>query len=140
MSLISVTYVSSARTLLSEQAIEDLLAVSRRNNTATDITGLLLYWDGNFLQYVEGPEQTVDTLLERIRLDPRHGDVIVLDRAPINERAFPDWRMGYQRLTEGPSQDTGVSTFLGDGRLGEQAAAMPPHVRHLIEIFRKNLS
>ena len=90
MSLISIVYISSARQLFSDQALHELLDLSRRNNATRDITGLLLYWDGNFLQYVEGPEAAVDALLDRIRIDPSHDGVIVLDRATIAKRAFPD--------------------------------------------------
>ena len=59
MSLLSITYVSAARQRFSNDEIEKLLAFSRVKNAARDVSGLLLYWDGNFLQYVEGPPELI---------------------------------------------------------------------------------
>ena len=141
MSLISVTYVSAARSLFSDVEIEDLLRHSRMANAAVDVTGLLLYWDGNFLQYIEGPKESVEKLLDRIRIDPRHGGLIILDKTKIAERAFPDWRMGFTRV-DSPAlvEATGTSNYLADGNLGPGAAGMAPHTRRLIELFREQLS
>ena len=61
------------------------------------------------------------------------------DRATIAKRAFPDWRMGYQRLKQPEPANGGMSTYLGDGDLGQQADTLPSHVRHLIELFRDNM-
>jgi hypothetical protein len=141
MPLISVTYVSAARSLFSDIEIENLLRRSRTANAAIDVTGLLLYWDGNFLQYIEGPQAPVEKLLDRIRLDPRHGGLIVLDKTAIAERAFPDWRMAFKRMDlPALAGANGVSNYLADGDLGAGAVGMAPHTRRLIELFREQLS
>ena len=141
MSLISVTYVSAARSLFSDVEIEDLLRQSRMANAAADVTGLLLYWDGNFLQYIEGPQESVEKLLDRIRIDPRHGGLIVLDKTTIAKRAFPDWRMGFTRMdSPALAEANGISNYLADGDLGAGAGGMAPHTRRLIELFREHLS
>lgn len=140
MSLVSVVYVSTSRTLLSEDDIRDLLLEARIKNAARDVTGLLLYWDGNFLQYVEGPRGAIEDLMSRIRRDARHRDVTVLSEEEIAARAFPDWRMGFHRArpVESSGQD-GVSNYLADGMLDGEAGGLALHVRRLIEVFRKNL-
>ena len=66
MALRSIIYVSSATELFTSETLRDLLAVSRRNNAARGISGILLYWDGNFLQYLEGPREQLDLLMTKV--------------------------------------------------------------------------
>ncbi len=89
--------------LLSEQELEELLQKSRRNNLAADITGLLLYKDGVFMQTLEGPEAAVRTVLEKIKSDPRHRNFTTLMEARILERSFASWSMGFKRITRDTS-------------------------------------
>lgn len=60
-------YVSSATAPFTEQQLEELLQESRRNNLSADITGMLLYREGKFMQTLEGPEVAVKKLGEKIR-------------------------------------------------------------------------
>jgi hypothetical protein len=95
-----IIYSSAATAPFSEQQLEDLLQKSRRDNLAADITGMLLYKDGNFMQTLEGPVIAVRTLLEKIKSDPRHGDVTTLMEGPILERSFGSWSMGFKKITQ----------------------------------------
>jgi hypothetical protein len=79
-------------------ALKDILAASVRNNEASGLTGMLLYAGGSFMQVLEGDEEAVDATLARISGDPRHHGVFEIDRSPIDERAFANWRMGFRRL------------------------------------------
>lgn len=54
-----VAYVSSATQLLSTEQLDDLLLTCRRNNLARELTGALLYQDGNFIQVLEGEQRVV---------------------------------------------------------------------------------
>ncbi|MEM7030631.1 MAG: BLUF domain-containing protein, partial [Chloroflexota bacterium] len=94
--LISIVYVSTAVDLFSETELINLLEVSRKNNEAKSITGLLLYARGNFIQLIEGPEAAIDNLYEKICRDPRHHHLTLLGRQPIAERHFPYWSMGFR--------------------------------------------
>jgi len=98
-----IVYVSAATVPFSDQQLEELLQKSRRNNVAADITGMLLYKDGTFMQSLEGPELAVKTLLAKIRSDPRHRKFTVLMEGPIVERSFETWSMGFKKITEGTS-------------------------------------
>lgn len=53
-----------------------------------------------FIQYLEGPEQAVRTLLERISADVRHADVRVLVDTRPPARQFAEWTMGYEPVDE----------------------------------------
>jgi hypothetical protein len=54
-----LVFVSSAVELFSRGQLEDLLKKSRQNNGAVDLTGMLLYKDGNFMQCSERPKEAV---------------------------------------------------------------------------------
>ena len=95
-----VTYISAATRLLSPEDIRDILAVSRRNNQRDGISGMLAYHDGSFFQVIEGPEDAINALLDRIERDPRHGSVLPLLSAEVESRAFPEWRMAYVDLMQ----------------------------------------
>jgi len=87
-------YVSSASHPLSTTELDALLAQSRNRNAQLGITGLLLYRDGNFMQAIEGPEESMRTVYASILRDPRHHDVISVIDMPVAARSFPDWAMG----------------------------------------------
>ena len=96
--LYRIIYVSAASALFPDEEIVNLLDVSRRNNRAADITGLMIYHDGSFFQVLEGPEAPVKALYDRICRDSRHGRQILLWQGAVDGRAFPDWRMGFSRF------------------------------------------
>lgn len=76
-----------------------ILAESQRNNDRDDLTGVLAAHRDRYIQVVEGPAQALDALLRRLESDPRHRDVILLGREPIEARLFGRWRMASARIT-----------------------------------------
>lgn len=96
--MISLTYMSTATVPFTHDALPALLADSRQRNHAADLSGLLLYVDGHFIQTLEGPAASVDATYRRISLDPRHRDIIVALRDDVSKRMFPDWSMGFEEL------------------------------------------
>ncbi len=93
-------YVSNAAQKFPPKELDAILAASRRNNASRDVTGMLLYIDGGFLQVLEGPDESVAATYARICRDKRHWDArTLLDReAP---RAFANWSMGFEKLEKG---------------------------------------
>ena len=89
-------YASNTHRDVSDQVLEDILAVSRRNNAACEVTGVLLYSEGGFMQVLEGESAAVAATYARVCADRRHWNAMVLlDReAP---RAFGAWSMGFER-------------------------------------------
>lgn len=92
-------YVSSATQHFSEEDLKELLVISRRNNTAQGITGMLLYAEDNFIQVIEGDSEAVDALYSRISKDPRHNSISVLLRGEIQTRNFSQWSMGFKSIS-----------------------------------------
>ncbi|MDD7945647.1 BLUF domain-containing protein [Microbacterium sp. NE2HP2] len=98
--LLSILYTSNARAPFGDDDLAALLAQSRASNAARDLTGMLLYRGGRFVQVLEGPEPAVRDLLTTIRQDSRHSDMRVLIEQPIAHREFREWTMGYQPIAE----------------------------------------
>ncbi|CED85203.1 bluf domain protein [Phaffia rhodozyma] len=76
----------------------DILSVCRRNNAAAAISGLLMYKDGQFVQFLEGPEHRVRRIFTKINKDERHSGVYVLLEQKTNKRDFPQWSMAFRDL------------------------------------------
>lgn len=76
-------------------AVAEILATSQANNARVGVTGALLFNGGAFAQVLEGPRRAVEATFERIQRDPRHGDVAVLQCAPVADRGFPRWSMAF---------------------------------------------
>jgi hypothetical protein len=106
-------YVSSATDLFSDEELVALLEKSRKNNHAVDVTGMLLYNDGNFMQLLEGPKPAVEKVLVRIQADPRHRGIIQLLQGETEKRNFSEWAMGFKKMDKESVKDLpGYSNFL----------------------------
>lgn len=101
-SLCQLVYTSSARDrYLTREHLQTILNHSRHRNASKGITGLLLYRDGTFAQFLEGPIHHVEALFETIRQDERHrGVIVVLKRQGLQKRDFDGWRMAYRDLDQ----------------------------------------
>lgn len=130
-----VIYISTATRLLSENDLSVLLEVSRRNNAAEGLSGMMLYHDGSFLQVLEGPAAAVRARFERICQDDRHRNVIRLWDGAIAARSFARWQMALVQLDamHDSGQEAVVSLYeLARGRLNTPD---DPVVRMLISTF-----
>lgn len=105
MSIFQLVYLSRTIDLLSGSELDDILEVSHFNNKGKDITGILLYVDGNVIQLLEGDEYEVQKLYRKISQDHRHDGLIVLFQGFAETRLFPDWSMGYHRMSQRELQD-----------------------------------
>ncbi len=96
--LVSLVYVSTAWHRLSTVELEYLMTRARERNLRESITGVLLYNDGNFMQYLEGPAEGIERVYAIICADPLHHGIIELMRAPIDEREFGEWSMAFRAV------------------------------------------
>lgn len=111
--LVSLVYVSAGVRVFGEEEIKEILAQSHRNNARDGITGMLLYRDGNFLQVLEGPDAAVQSTLQRIRGDKRHGGIVVLKKQNIDDRNFSEWTMAFRTVGSAEMQEVeGYSPFM----------------------------
>ncbi|MCH2488294.1 MAG: BLUF domain-containing protein [Erythrobacter sp.] len=99
----SLLYSSSASPSVDSGDVFSIIEISARNNPRRDVTGFLIYDGREFLQYVEGPQDALDTLLETLGRDTRHHSVRILHRAQSDKRLFPKWAM--RRAGEGAENE-----------------------------------
>lgn len=95
--MLCIGYLSSAARPFEPPELSKLAEVSRKNNWAHGVTGMICYHDGNFLQFLEGGEIAVEKTFEIIRRDQRHLGILELFHAPIQKRLFLDWTMNFAR-------------------------------------------
>lgn len=110
-----LVYVSRASSEMHTDALDEILSAARANNSEKDVTGMLLFHDESFIQVLEGAQREVESLFDRIKLDPRHSDENVVPRGEVEERAFDGWSMGYKRATSLDDVPDGFHHFLQRG-------------------------
>ena len=89
-----LTYISNFSRSLSKKEIESIGNISQTNNSREGITGVLLSCNGIFFQILEGEEDRIDRLYQRILHDDRHNQILCLkSELNVPERRFPDWSM-----------------------------------------------
>ena len=90
----NVLYCSHATSKMTEGELDRILEKAQINNPDAGITGLLVYGGSMFLQWLEGPRDKVEALMEKLADDPRHETIVrlqVLDG--LKERLYPTWAM-----------------------------------------------
>lgn len=95
--MITIVYASQATHEPEDRGLLDLLGVARSRNETHDVTGMLLYAHGCFLQQLEGEEAAVDAIYASIERDDRHGRIRLLSRRPVDERRYHGWWMGFEQ-------------------------------------------
>lgn len=125
--LFAIVYVSSMTREMTVAEIEYLLSKASERNKQYDITGILLCYDGSFMQYIEGPEAELLKIYDIITADPNHQGIIQLIHTRINAREFSNWSMAYSvaskhqvdQLTQASWPESDNNKSLGRKLLGE---------------------
>ena len=126
--MIQLSYASTATQPMTAAQLLAILQQCYGHNALNDVTGLLLYGNGTFLQALEGDEDTVAALYERIGRDARHSHVTCLSRKTIATRRYPGWSMGFRRMPDHGWRDPdgrrppGEGDFTVDGLAGQPGA------------------
>lgn len=90
--LIYLSHITSTG-LSNSSTLNDIAEVSIKHNNIDNITGILCYGNGCFLQCVEGTEQALTNLKNRLLVDNRHKDLTILDFSALTERRFLGWSL-----------------------------------------------
>lgn len=75
------------------RALDRLMVQAQTNNALVGITGLLWTDGAYFAQVLEGEAVFVEELVHRMRRDPRHHSLEIVDDAHVEERQYGDWSM-----------------------------------------------
>ena len=125
MRLKTLTYTSRARLDLTDEDLGEIHDTARHLNALDGISGLLLFDGSRFLQIIEGAEEAIDNLVDRLRMDPRHSAFEIRDERLVDERSFEGWSMELVRVSAGyRTAREEIAPIL--------PAQMPPPVRSLV--------
>ncbi len=99
MQIRQLIYRSEKASTFPESEIQPMLQKFKTPNTIHEITGMLFYIEGHFIQCIEGSEGNVEQLLSNIIHDPRNTSFSVLSDITTPERRFPTWWMGFKSMS-----------------------------------------
>ncbi|PHQ29279.1 BLUF domain-containing protein [Leeuwenhoekiella nanhaiensis] len=88
-------YLSDSSNSTTPNAIQDILDNVADWNKELDISGFLVYRDGNFLQLLEGNKNEVLALFSKIKNDKRHKNVTQILEDESENRIFSDYESGF---------------------------------------------
>ncbi len=126
MNLIQLIYVSSATHELAAEEIRRILDTAVRHNSRQEVTGMLLYVEGSFMQVLEGEEAAVEETISRIVQDPRHHSILVVSKTKVAAREFGTWAMGFRGITADDAASwPGYAPFFDHGFSAEKIGAKP---------------
>jgi hypothetical protein len=103
----TLMYLSVATHPMQPYELSSILEQSRLSNKRKAITGCLAYIEGLlraeephciFVQVLEGQEDAVTAVFDKIKIDSRHTDVKLVRQGYIEKRNFESWEMGFEEI------------------------------------------
>lgn len=96
-----ILYVSRYSYDWQSHEIEELAAFASKNNCMLSISGMLITFNRLFFQILEGPENNLDSLYQKIKRDKRHSDISLIETEEnVPNRLFDGWHMRAFNLDE----------------------------------------
>lgn len=81
-------YHSYADENITNEQIDNIIKNARENNSKNNITACLLYHNKQFVQLLEGEQESVERLYESISRDQRHNQVVAIHKGAIEKNSF----------------------------------------------------
>ncbi|MEO9804215.1 MAG: BLUF domain-containing protein [Reichenbachiella sp.] len=110
--MFELVYQSNAIPDLTTENIERILEVAQNFNSKNNISGCLFYHDHKFLQLLEGDEEVVRNLFNKICQNKFHSKVELLTEGFKEERTFEKWKMAYVDLSSDHKHDKERELFV----------------------------
>lgn len=103
MSLISVSYTSTATAGITLDKLKEIVSLAVEFNTQNNITGYLCAIEENgsitgFIQWIEGEPDSIDLCLTRINASTSHENIILKHKSSADKRKFPNWVLQYETV------------------------------------------
>ncbi|MDP3231303.1 MAG: BLUF domain-containing protein [Myxococcales bacterium] len=146
----ALNYRSHAVEPMSEAGLRGLETLADARNRSEGITGVMIYDDGHFFQWLEGPEAGVARVWNSVQRDRRHHDIQLSSLGPAPSRSFGDtgmkllrradplWSASALLATSLPSLVESVVVPALAGHRREQVRALPaidPRVAELASLL-----
>ena len=133
-------YLSTAARPIRPADLEAVLTHAHRNNERDGITGLLMFHDGSFMQFLEGERAAVEACAGRIARNPMHRQMTRVFAGQADRRLFGEWSMAFARPstilpdTPGVRAFDAVKALLPDVEQGDRRVAIM--IRNFFSSFR----
>lgn len=98
--MLELVYKSKAKEGITQIDIEAILETAQNFNKANELTGCLIFHNNYFIQLLEGDEQVLKTLYDRIVKDTRHENIELMYEKTKSQRNFENWGMAFVNLDE----------------------------------------
>ncbi len=108
----TISYVSTCDKNLKDIDIHNLLNFVKEHNNNNNITGILMYSEGNFFQIIEGEKKTIIDLFEKIKLDSRHYNIIKIFSRESSNKAFSEYDSSFIIVGDTLDSSTEFRSFL----------------------------
>jgi len=128
--------VSTAVPSLTEQGLSELYQQVIEKNRVKYITGVLLFSDGNFMQIMEGEDEVLGPLYDKILEDDRHHHVFTVIDKFVDERMFEYYSNGFT-IVKDEKAIFKLNLYLNwlqnnfSGRASNLARVMKPFLRYV---------
>ncbi len=95
MNVYQLTYQSKSIGELDQDILNLILEEAITRNSKEQITGCLVYFNGSFIQILEGAKENVLSTYDKILKDKRHHLIDLLWENDSEKRFFEKWDMGF---------------------------------------------
>ncbi len=127
----SICYLSKEIPSSSDSGYLDLFDSLVKFNLENNITGVLLFNEGFFLQVLEGKKEILQNLIQIIQRDSRHKEMLIILDKPINNRIFKDYSTGFS-IIDNTESIKDLNSYLSLNHSGKE---YPDNIRFLLEPF-----
>jgi len=117
-------YTSDAAFTFQEDDLKALLLQAQAKNKNLGITGMLYYFDGIFIQLIEGQEIDVKQLGNTIANDERHKNFTIIKEGPVEKRFFKEWSMGFKSISPDNKEEVKYFNELSTNRNQNSASVI----------------
>lgn len=98
--LTRLAYTSALDPAVGDVGKARIVSEASAANIVAEIGGVISFDGDRVCQILEGEEERVLGLFEKISSDPRHSGVFELDRSEVSERLFSEWGMANRPMVD----------------------------------------
>jgi len=121
---------------MSAQELVEIQQIAKENNAKIDVTGSRFYNGGRFLQVLEGPLPTLNTLYAKIEKDPRHKNSRLLFKEPASFRTCTRWSMNMTNLDDRQADKYDELVEIIEAAKGDRKIGMASPAVTLFKLFK----
>ena len=131
----ALVYQSQATRPLDASYLDILLLDARINNELANVTGVLLYGDQQFVQYLEGARPDVEQIYARITRASQHHRLEILEQGRVEARRFQRWHMGFSDAPQTVVQQLSQAQWQRDAPWLDEHVPSSPGLARLLTFW-----